>query len=53
MLFIEGKRFYNHEVALVKDGTFKDVNPLSIKDVVHLDKDKTKLTSHLEFLTAA
>ena len=31
MLFVEGKWFYNHELRLLKDGTFKDTDPLDIK----------------------
>lgn len=53
MLFVEGKWFYNHELRMLKDGTFKDVDPLDIKDVIHLDKDKNELTSSLQFLTSS
>lgn len=53
MLFVEGKWFYNHELRLLKDGTFKDVDPLDIEDVIHLDKDKNELTTSLQFLTSS
>ena len=53
MLFVEGKWFYNHELRMLKDGTFKDVDPLDIKDVIHLDKDRNDLISSLQFLTSS
>lgn len=53
MLFVEGKWFYNHELRLLKDGTFKDIDPLGIEHVIHLDKDKNELTSSLQFLTSS
>lgn len=53
MLFVEGKWFYNHELRLLKDGTFKDVDPLDIEDVIHLDKDKNEVNSMLQFLTSS
>ena len=53
MLFVEGKWFYNHELRLLNDGTFKDVDPLDIEDVIHLDKDKNELTTPLQFLTSS
>ena len=45
MLFVEGKRFYNYEISLLKNGMFKNVDPLDIKDVVHLDKDRNEILS--------
>ena len=53
MLFVEGKWFYNYELRLLKDGIFKDVDPLDIKDVIHLDKNRNKLKSSLQFLTSS
>ena len=53
MLFVEGKWFYNHELRLLKDGIFKDVDPLDIEDVIHLDKDKNEVNSMLQFLTSS
>ena len=47
MLFVEGKWFYNHELRLLKDEIFKDVDPLDIEDVIHLDKDKNELRTTL------
>ena len=47
MLFVEGKWFYNHELRLLKDGTFKDSDPLDIEHVIHLDKDKNEVNSML------
>lgn len=47
MLFVEGKWFYNHELRLLKNGIFKDVDPLDIEDVIHLDKDKNEVNSML------
>lgn len=53
MLFVEAKWFYNHELSLLKNGTFKDIDPLDIKDVMHYDKDGNELISQLEFLTSS
>lgn len=53
MLFVEAKWFYNHELRLLNDGTFKDVDPLSIKDVLHLDKNKNEVISNLQYLTSS
>ena len=47
MLFVESKWFYNHELRLLKDGIFKDVDPLDINKVIHLDKDKNEIESQL------
>ena len=47
MLFVEAKWFYNYELRLLKDGLFKDTNPLNIENVIHLDKDKNKVNSIL------
>ena len=53
MLFVESKWFYNHELRLLKDGIFKDVDPLDINEVIHLDKDKNEITSKLQYLTSS
>lgn len=53
MLFVEAKWFYNYELRLLKDGLFKDTNPLNIENVIHLDKDKNKVNSILQFLTSS
>ena len=53
MLFVEGKWFYNHELRLLNDGTFKDIDPLDIENVIHLDKDKHEQTTILQFLTSS
>jgi hypothetical protein len=45
MLFVEAKRFYNHELRLLNGGTFKDVDPLDIENVIHYDKNGNELTS--------
>ena len=47
MLFVEAKWFYNHELRLLDNETFKYTNPLNIKDVIHLDKDRNELVSSL------
>lgn len=53
MLFVEAKWFYNHELNLLKNGTFKDIDPLDIKDVIHYDKDGNELVSQTNFLTSS
>ena len=53
MLFIEAKWFYNHELQLLKNEMFKDIDPLDIVNVVHYDKDKNKICSQLQYLTSS
>lgn len=53
MLFVEAKWFYNHELQLLKDGQFKDINPLDIVDVRHFNKDKNEIVTHLQYLTSS
>ena len=53
MLFVESKWFYNYELRLLKDGIFKNVDPLDINEVIHLDKDKNEITSQLQYLTSS
>lgn len=53
MLFVEAKWFYNYELRLLKDGMFKTIDPLDIKDVARFDKDKHEITSSLKFLTSS
>lgn len=51
MLFVEGKRFYNHVLDIHQTGTYlKDINSTKIKEVEHFDKDKNKLSSKLEYI---
>ena len=54
MMFLEGKRFYNHVLAFKSENQvyLSDINPTSIKDVVCLDKDKNKVKFKLENLPA-
>ena len=55
MMFVEGKRFYNYIVSKLqeKDFSLSNFNPLSIKEVEHLDKDRNKVISKIEYLPAA
>ena len=51
MLFVEGKRFYNHVLSIHRTGTYlNDINSTKIKEVEHFDKDKNKLSSKLEYI---
>lgn len=51
LLFIEGKRFYNHVLNLHQNGvSLKDINTSSIKSVECLTKDKQKLTYKLDVI---
>lgn len=51
MLFVEGKRFYNHVLSIHQAGTYlKDINSTKIKEVEHFDKNKNKLLSKLEYI---
>ena len=42
MIFLEGKRFYNHILALNKNEnlTLRQINPSQIYKIDYLDKDK-------------
>ena len=55
MMFVEGKRFYNYIVSKLqeKDFSLSAFNPLSIKEVEHLDKDRNKVVSKIEYLPAS
>lgn len=53
MLFVEGKWFYNHELNLLNNGSFKDIDPLDIENVIHYDKNKNEISSSLLFLTSS
>jgi len=53
MLFIEAKWFYNQELQFLKNGMFKDIDPLDISDVIHYDKNKNKICSQLQYLTSS
>ena len=52
-LFVEGKWFYNHVLSMHKDGTeLTKINTTDIKEVVHLGKDKQRITDRLTTLNA-
>jgi len=52
-LFVEGKWFYNHVLAMKKNGIkLKDINTTSIKDVKHLDKNGNEVVSQLHHLSS-
>ena len=55
MLFVEGKRFYNHVLNINKiDGVrLSDINSTNIRSVKHYDKDKNLIESNLDYLSAA
>ena len=55
MIFLEGKRFYNHILALRKKQnlSLKDINPSSIYAVDYLDKDKTSQHYVLQYLPSS
>ncbi len=51
MLFVEGKRFYNHVLNLHQNGvSLKDINTTSIKSVDCLTKDKQSMTYDLNVI---
>lgn len=53
MLFVEGKWFYNHVLAMKRNGIqLKDINTTSIKDVKHFDKDGNEVVSQLRCLSS-
>lgn len=53
MLFVEGKRFYNHILEMHKEVKLKDINTTYVKEVKHFDKDGNEVISKLEYLSAA
>ena len=51
LLFIEGKRFYNHVLNIHQNGiSLKDINTTSIKSVDCLTKDKKKVSYDLDII---
>ena len=51
LLFVEGKRFYNHVLNLHQNGiSLKDINTTSIKSVDCLTKDKKKVSYSLDVI---
>ena len=53
MLFVEGKRFYNHVLSMKKNGVkLKDINTTKIKEVKHFNKDKEEQLSNLKYLSS-
>ena len=53
MLFVEGKWFYNHVLAMKKNGIkLRDINTTNIKDVKHFDKDGNEILSKIEHLSS-
>ena len=53
MLFVEGKWFYNHVIAMKRNGIkLKDINTTSVKEVRHFTKDKNEILSRLEVLSS-
>ena len=51
MLFVEGKRFYNHVLNIHQNGiSLKDINTTSIKTVECLTKDKQSVTYDLNVI---
>lgn len=55
MMFVEGKWFYNYIISKLQDKDFSLLNfsPLLVKDVEHLDKEKNKVSSTLEYIPAS
>lgn len=53
MLFVEGKWFYNHVLAMKKNGIkLRDINTTSIKEVKHFDKDGNDVVSQFHHLSS-
>ena len=51
MLFVEGKRFYNHVLNLHQNGvSLKDINTTNIKTVEYLTKDKQSVAYDLNVI---
>ena len=55
MLFVEGKRFYNHILNIQKSQNIdiNKINTTNIKEVKHFNKDKEEIISKLDYLSAA
>ena len=55
MLFVEGKRFYNHVLNINKrDGVrLSDINSTTIKTIERFDKDRNPIQSELKYLSAS
>ena len=53
MLFVEGKWFYNHVLALKRNGIkLRDINTTNIKEVKHFGKDGNEVVSQLNQLSS-
>ena len=53
MLFVEGKWFYNHVLAMKRNGIkLRDINTTNIKEVKHFDKDGNEVISQLQYLSS-
>ena len=53
MLFVEGKWFYNHILAMKKSGIqLKDINTTNIREVKHFDKNGNEIISDIEYLSS-
>ena len=53
MLFVEGKWFYNHVLAMKRNGIkLRDINTTNIKDVKHFSKDDIEVVSQLRYLSS-
>jgi hypothetical protein len=53
MLFVEGKWFYNHILAMKKSGIqLKDINTTNIREVKHFDKNGSEIISDIEYLSS-
>lgn len=51
LLFVEGKRFYNHVLNIHQNGiSLKDINTTSIKSVDCFTKDKKKILYDLDVI---
>ena len=51
LLFVEGKRFYNHVLNIHQNGIIlKDINTTSIKSVDRFTKDKKKMLYDLDVI---
>lgn len=55
MIFLEGKRFYNHILSMKKNLNLKlqDINPSSIYEVDYLDKDNVVHHYVLQYLPSS
>ena len=53
MLFVEGKRFYNHVLSMKKNGIkLRDINTTKIKEVKYFNKDKEEQISVIAYLSS-